>query len=266
MLFRRFLKHTRSNLIAYVALFFALSGTAAYAKQLAPTNLVRGFCCTVFSSDIVDGQVFSVDVADNSLAGVDVLNGGLFGADIADSSLTGSDVATGSIFSSDIANGAVTGTDVADGSLTGTDVLGNSLTGLDIAENTLSVAGMGCQSGKVLGFARIMGTAGIPSFYTSSSPYISIANNCAGPAPQVRRLGVGWYHVKFPSNPAALALATPNADGFSLDSTNNDNIITVGKFTDAVEGTFFRVEVQDVCGDCSGGADFQDGNFIMVLP
>jgi hypothetical protein len=246
MLFRRFLKHTRSNLIAYVALFFALSGTAAYAKQLAPTNVARGFCCTVFSSDIVDGQVFSVDVADNSLTGVDIAFGGIFG--------------------SDIANGSLTGTDVADGSLTGTDVSNNSLTGSDVAENTLSVAGMGCQSGKVLGFARIMGTAGIPSFYTSSSPYISIANNCAGPAPQVRRLGTGWYHVKFPSNPAALALATPNADGFSIDSTNNDNIITVAKFTDAVEGTFFRVEVQDVCGDCSGGADFQDGNFIMVLP
>jgi hypothetical protein len=221
----RITKHIRSNLIAYVALFFALSGTAAYASHL-----------TVYSSDIVDGQVFSVDVANGSLTGVDVAN----------SSLTGSDVATGS--------------------LTGSDVATDSLSGSDIWERGLSVAAMGCQTGKVLGFARVKGSASIPSFYTTSSLYIDITNNCGGGGVYIRRVSTGVYHIKFSGNPAILAVASPNADTQGTESTQNDNIITVAKFNTSLEGQFFRVEVQDSCGDCSNGTDPQDGWFTILLP
>jgi hypothetical protein len=206
----RLLNHIRSNLIAYVALFFAMSGTAAFASNLttrapaAPNALCATPC--VYSSDIVNGQVFGVDVASNSL------------------------------------------------------------TGSDIAESTLSVAGMGCQTGKVLGFARVKGSASVPAFYTSSSAYIDVVNNCAGGAVQIRRVSTGVYHVRFINNPAALAVATPNADGYGLNSIYNDNIITVAKGFTADEGSYFRVEVEDSCGDCSGGTDPQDGHFMMLLP
>jgi hypothetical protein len=43
--------HVRTNLVAYTALFFALSGTGAYASHLV-----------VRSSDIVNGQVKSADI------------------------------------------------------------------------------------------------------------------------------------------------------------------------------------------------------------
>jgi hypothetical protein len=227
-------RHVGSNLVAYVALFFALSGSAAYAAN------------TIFSADIVDGQVFSVDVADNNLSGVDILNSSLTGADIGFNTLTGSDV--------------------ADSSLTGADVGFNTLTGSDIAENTLSVAAMGCQTGKVLGFARVKGSGSMPSFYTTSSTYIDITNNCAGYQVQVRRVSTGLYHVKFVGNPAALALASPNADGAGVNSIYNDNIITVAREFSSLEGYYFRVEVEDSCGDCSGGTDPQDSHFTMLLP
>ena len=43
--------HVRANLVAYLALFFALSGTGAYASHLV-----------VRSSDIVDGQVIRLPI------------------------------------------------------------------------------------------------------------------------------------------------------------------------------------------------------------
>ncbi|WP_183093030.1 hypothetical protein [Nocardioides stalactiti] len=67
-----------------LALFLVLTSGTAYA--LAESN-------TVFSDDIVDGQVSSADVADDdtfrALRGIDVLNGSLSGADFASDSVTG---------------------------------------------------------------------------------------------------------------------------------------------------------------------------------
>jgi hypothetical protein len=252
---RRILNHIRSNLIAYVALFFALSGSAAYAAG------------SIYSKDIVDGQVFSVDVADENLTGRDVKDGGLIGVDIADNSLNSADVQN--LTGSDVWDSSLTGADVYNGSLTGADVWNDSLTGVDVAEHTLSVPAMGCQSGKILGFARVKGKNGIPTSYTSNPTYIDITNNCAGGAVLVRRVEgwVGLYHVKFLGNPAALAVATPNADGEPpITNTENDNIITVAKEYSDAEGPYFRVEVRDVDDVCAGGACVQSGNFTMLLP
>ena len=52
--------HVRSNLVAYLALFFALSGTGAYASHLV-----------VRSSDIVNGQVKSVDLGARAVTPAD---------------------------------------------------------------------------------------------------------------------------------------------------------------------------------------------------
>lgn len=70
----RSMQFIRSNAIASVALFVALGGSA-YAAD------------TVFSTDIVDGEVRSVDVEDNGLTGTDVAS--LGGADVTNESLTG---------------------------------------------------------------------------------------------------------------------------------------------------------------------------------
>jgi hypothetical protein len=269
---KRILSHVRSNLVAYIALFFALSGSAYAAGGLL-----------ISSNNIVDGQVFSADVADEDLTGIDIQNGGLTGADVANGTLTGLDVADGGLAGVDIANGSVTGADVAvnsltganvaDGFLTGADVADNSLSGADIAEDTLSVAGMGCQSGKVLGFARVNGIAltrdNIES-WTSDPKYVDIANNCTGGPVLVRGTG-GFYGVKFVGNPAALAVATNTND---LAATNDDNILSVSKQYSAVDGWFFGVTVQDVCGtgDTAGqacrvdGTVYQSGDFTILLP
>lgn len=154
------------------------------------------------------------------------------------------------IYSSDIVDGQVYSVDVRDSSLTGTDVLNNSLTGSDINEATLDFgpAGIRCKSGTVLGFARVKGDVStFPSIYTTSSSYVDIRRNCSGGTVSVRKASTGVYYVRFSGNPAVLALATSNADGYGVDSIMNDNMATVARVTDTDGLPSFRVEVEDSC-------------------
>lgn len=111
--------HIRSNVVGYVALFIALSGTA-YATHPGGAN-------TISSGDIINGQVASPDISNtNGVRSVDVRDdtltgGGLGSVDIAPDSLTGADIAnTDSLGSPEI--GGLGGGDIFDGSITGDDL------------------------------------------------------------------------------------------------------------------------------------------------
>ena len=70
---------TYANVASTIALVIAVGGGAAYAAD------------TIFSTDIVNGEVKSVDIGNNQVLPVDVRDddrpgGGLTGADIADQS------------------------------------------------------------------------------------------------------------------------------------------------------------------------------------
>lgn len=82
MMSGRIWAHARSNVVAYVALFFAVSGGTAAALQGSNT---------VFSDDIVNGQVGTADVANDNttraLRGADVAANSLGGADVNESLL-----------------------------------------------------------------------------------------------------------------------------------------------------------------------------------
>ena len=86
----------RTQWVALLALFIALATGTAYAAN------------TVFSTDIVDGQVRTVDLANGAVA------------------------------VEKIADGSITGDKIKDGAIQGRDVLDNSLKGADIDESTLS--------------------------------------------------------------------------------------------------------------------------------
>ena len=96
---------TYANVVSTVCLFLILGGGAAYAAN------------TVFSGDIVDGEVKT------------------------------SDIATAAVGTDEIAQGAVTSEKVRKDNLTGGDVLANSLRGADIDESTLSNVGGGGPAG-----------------------------------------------------------------------------------------------------------------------
>ena len=74
--FRRLGRHVGSNAIAYVALFFALTGSAVAAKPL------------LTGADIQDNTITSADVKDGDLQAVDVKADSLTGAVIDESTLT----------------------------------------------------------------------------------------------------------------------------------------------------------------------------------
>ena len=107
--------HVRSNLIGYIALFcFAMSGTASALDGAD----------TVFSDDIVNGEVKAADIGTGELTSGDILNG--------------------TIDRQDLSNGAVGGTDILAGAVSSPKVENNSLTNLDVSNtNSLGPAEIG---------------------------------------------------------------------------------------------------------------------------
>ena len=139
---RKFGRPSHATVVAYLALFVALGGSA-YAVD------------TVNSSDIVDGQVKSVDVGDAEIKSADVKDQSLttfdvstfLGADIVDGTITGADVAdTSSLESGDIHeeglafNNTLLSSDLAPGSVGSSEVADHSLTANDVGENEFNFA------------------------------------------------------------------------------------------------------------------------------
>jgi hypothetical protein len=82
----RALRHARTNAIAYMALFFALTGTAVATHE------------NIRSSDIVDDQVRTEDVRNDDLAG-----GGLTPPDLRAASVGSSELSPSAFVSTDVA-------------------------------------------------------------------------------------------------------------------------------------------------------------------
>ena len=83
---RKLALHVRGNVVAYLALFFALGGTSAYAANEWNSSNIQDN--TLQSRDLKDNAgVTSRDVVNDSVAG-----GGLVGGDIRANVLTGADI------------------------------------------------------------------------------------------------------------------------------------------------------------------------------
>jgi hypothetical protein len=99
--------HLRQNVIGYVAVFIACTGTS-YAAGKVTTNQIKRDAIT--SPLIKNGQVKSADVANENIRGVDVAPNSLSGSDIDEGSLRG--------LNTSLADGSVTTEKLADGSVT----------------------------------------------------------------------------------------------------------------------------------------------------
>jgi hypothetical protein len=141
---------TFANVCSFVALAVALSTGGAYAAN------------TVFSTDIVDGEVKTQDLAadavtspkildggvkvtdinadavtsnkinDGGVQTVDLADGGVTGQKVADDSLGAADLGFSSVGSSEIATDAVNASEIADNSIDGGEIIDNSLTTTDL--------------------------------------------------------------------------------------------------------------------------------------
>jgi hypothetical protein len=113
------------DVMAAIGCFAVLATGTAYAAN------------TVFSTDIVDGEVKSVDIGNGEVGSADVKDNSLNTFDV--HSFLGVDVVDGSLTGADIGDGTLTGFDIADGAVNSAKTADNSLTGADIDEASLNL-------------------------------------------------------------------------------------------------------------------------------
>ena len=122
---KRIRAHIGTNVIAFAALFLALTGGVASA--LDGSN-------TVFSDDIVNGQVQQPDIAAEAVGTDQIRNNQVKTVDIKNGEVRTDDIADATIQAIDVQANALTGAQIAESTLFND----NSLTGADIDESTLS--------------------------------------------------------------------------------------------------------------------------------
>ena len=127
---------TYANVMSTLAVFLVASGGVAYAAN------------TVFSTDIVDGEVKTADLASGAVQTGKIANNQVFSEDVRDDTLPNGglasvDVSPNAIGSSEIATDAVQASEVANDSIDGGEIVDNSLSATDLASGAVGNAELG---------------------------------------------------------------------------------------------------------------------------
>jgi hypothetical protein len=127
-------EHLRSNVVGYVGLFlFAMSGTA----------IALDGSDTVFSDDIVNGQVKTNDISNsNGVRSADVRDdtldgGGLAPADLAPNSVGSSEIAAEGVTTLDIQQDGVVAADIGAGAVGSSEIATDAVGGSELAPNSV---------------------------------------------------------------------------------------------------------------------------------
>ena len=108
---------TFANVCSFLALLIALATGTAYAAN------------TIFSKDIVNGQVKKADIGARAVSTGKIADGGVRPIDIADGAISGAKILDGAVANADLAGSAVTGAKVASNSLSTADIAGADVNG-----------------------------------------------------------------------------------------------------------------------------------------
>ncbi|MDQ3730010.1 MAG: hypothetical protein M3355_10520 [Actinomycetota bacterium] len=223
---------TYANVIATGSMFLVLTGGTALA--LGGSN-------TVFSDDIVNGEVQRADIQKGAVVSSKVDDDSLRGIDIAEATLDAVPLATdannaqSASYASEAGHAETAG---YAGNAQAAENAGN-LDGLDSSQFLKTDS---CQRGKILGFARILGNPNTPTTYTSDPAYIDTTHNCTGGAVQIRRTFDGKYFVRFAGDPATLAVGTPTSttdEGYG----NAEHYVEVHRMSSGSDAGAFAVRV-----------------------
>jgi len=139
-----------ATVIAYLALFVALGGTAYAANEWTGENIVDGSLTAVDlkdntlgghkikdhslqAVDMAPGAIGATELAPDAVSSGNVVDGSIASADVQDETLTSADIAPNAIGSSEIATDAVNATEIADNSIDTGEVQNGGLTVSDLA-------------------------------------------------------------------------------------------------------------------------------------
>jgi hypothetical protein len=129
---------TFANVCSFIAVTLALGTSGAYAAN------------TVFSTDIVDGEVKNADLGNNQVTSAKIYPGSVTMSDIHDDAVDGSkildaaisagDLGQSSVGSDEIATDAVGATEVIDGAIDSGEIFNESLGSVDLAANSVTAS------------------------------------------------------------------------------------------------------------------------------
>ena len=126
-----------------------------------------------------------------------------------------------------------------------------ALGGSAIAVNEAVKPQARCQPGAVRGFVAVngdaaKGIANLPDQFTSAKALFGARFNCAGAAPQARRVQAGVFEVRFPGNASQVATVSSGTAETTIGYVGNGvfriNLWVPGR-QDAVDTTFAVVAV-----------------------
>ncbi|MQA75553.1 MAG: hypothetical protein GEU88_14640 [Solirubrobacterales bacterium] len=200
--------HLRSNAIAYLALFFALSGTA---MALPGSN-------TVFSDDITNGEVKTPDLANAGVTGPKLSNNAVNSPKILDQGVKSIDIGNDQVLSADVRDDTF-----ASGGLAAVDLQANSVGSAEIqtdAVQATEIANDSIDSGEIVDFGLSNQDVGVLFAEVSATGAL---DNSSGGVSVIKLGGSGNYEVDFARNiTACSAVATigPSGGGSALGEVN----------------------------------------------
>ena len=124
-MFAKLMPRSIYDVMAMIGCIAAIGTGTAYAAN------------TVFSTDIVDGEVKNADIGGNQITTAKIYPGSVTITDIHADAVDGTKVLDASLSGDDVSNSSLTGDDVTSSSLTGIDIANSSLTGSDILDESL---------------------------------------------------------------------------------------------------------------------------------
>jgi hypothetical protein len=149
---------TYANLMSTLAVFLAVGGGAAYAAN------------TIFSTDIVDGEVKTQDLAADAVTSPKILDGGVKVTDINDGAVTNTKLGDGAVTSSKIGDGAVTNFKLGSGVVTHSKLGPDSIDGSNVAAESLTLSDiLGANKSGAISFSLGANTCGNLNFGVSGA-------------------------------------------------------------------------------------------------
>src|SRR3954452_3305855 len=122
---------TFSNVVAVIALFFALGGTVYAAAGKINGNQIKPN--SIPGNRIKPKSLTASQLKANAISAAQIKAGSISAGKIQKGSLTGAQIKAGSLTGTQIQSGSLTGTQIKAGSITGTQVNGPTLTGVNAA-------------------------------------------------------------------------------------------------------------------------------------